>query len=103
MPDFPGALDDSSVGALHHLVLHGAEVGLSVVLSGRRPESLGIAVLDHTYDACLRVPTAPGGDLVDSYGGVSWVFHPDLGPLDPHVAHQVQTQVGRRAAQRDAT
>ena len=73
-----------------------------MVLSGRRPESLGIAVLDLVRDPCLRVPTAPGGDLVDAFGGVSWVFHPDLGPDDPWLAERVQDAVRRRVAERDA-
>ncbi|WP_148611938.1 TerD family protein [Nocardioides rubriscoriae] len=103
VPDFPGGLDDSSVAAVHQLVAHGADCGVNVVLSGRRPESLGIAVLDLVHDLCLRVPTAPGGDLVDSYGGVSWVFHPDLGPDDPFVAERVQDAVTRRVTERDRT
>ena len=103
VPDFPNGLDDSSVNALHQLVTHGARVGLNVVVSGRRPESLGIAVLDLLHDLCLRVPTAPGGDLVDAYGGVSWVFHPDLGPDDPFVADRVQATVSRRVTDRDRT
>ncbi|MFB9311699.1 hypothetical protein, partial [Nocardioides plantarum] len=102
LPDFPGALDDSSVAAVHQLVTHGADCGVSVVLSGRRTESLGIPVLDLVRDLCLRVPSAPGGDLVDSYGGVSWTFHPDLGPDDPFVAERVQDAVRRRVAERDA-
>lgn len=102
LPDFPGALDESSVAAVHQLITQGAESGVSVVLSGRRPESLGIAVLDFLYDACLRVPTAPGGDLVDAYGGVTWVFHPDLGPDDPRDVQVVQDAVRRKVAQRDA-
>jgi stress response protein SCP2 len=101
LPDFPGALDESSVAAVHQLITHGAEHGVSVVLSGRRPESLGIAVLDFLYDACLRIPTAPGGDLVDGFGGVSWVFHPDLGPDDPFTAEQVRDVLQRRVAERD--
>jgi hypothetical protein len=101
LPDFPGALDDSSVAAVHRLVTHGADCGVSVVLSGRRPESLGIAVLDLVHDACLRVPTAPGGDLVDAFGGVQWVFHPDLGPDDPLLAQRVDDVVARRVAERD--
>ncbi|WP_134766745.1 TerD family protein [Nocardioides sp. 1609] len=101
LPDFPNGLDDASVTAVHQLVLHGAEAGLSVVLSGRRPESLGIAVLDLLHDSCLRVPTAPGGDLVDAFGGVTWVFHPDLGPDDPFVDDRVQATVRRRIAERD--
>ena len=102
LPDFPGALDDSSVAAVHQLVTHGADCGVSVVLSGRRTESLGIPVLDLVRDLCLRVPCAPGGDLVDAYGGVSWTFHPDLGPDDPFVAERVQDAVRRRVAERDA-
>ncbi|WP_340537269.1 TerD family protein [Nocardioides sp. GXZ039] len=101
IPDFPHGLDDSSVTAVHQLVLNGAEAGLNLVLSGRRPESLGIAVLDLLYDSCIRVPTAPGGDLIDAFGGVNWVFHPDLGPDDPIVADQVQATVSRRVAERD--
>lgn len=101
LPDFPGGLDESSVAAVHQLVAHGADCGVSVVISGRRPESLGIAVLDFLFDSCLRVPTAPGGDLVDSYGGVTWVFHPDLGPDDPRIAQVVQDTVSRKVAERD--
>lgn len=101
LPDFPGGLDDSSVNAVHQLVTHGPAVGVNVVLSGRRPESLGIAILDLLYDSCLRIPTAPGGDLVDAFGGVSWVFHPDLGPDDPAVAERVQATVRRKVAERD--
>jgi hypothetical protein len=101
LPDFPGALDESSVAAVHQLITHGADHGVSVMLSGRRPESLGIAVLDFLYDACLRIPTAPGGDLVDGFGGVSWVFHPDLGPDDPFTADQVRDVLQRRVAERD--
>ena len=101
LPDFPGALDESSVAGVHRLVTHGASCGVTVVLSGRRPESLGIAALDLVHDACLRVPTAPGGDLVDAYGGVGWVFHPDLGPDDPFLAERVDGVVRRRVAERD--
>jgi hypothetical protein len=100
--DFPAGLDESSVTAVHQLVVHGADAGVDVVLSGRRPESLGIAALDLVHDLCLRVPTTPGGDLVDTYGGVSWVFHPDLGPDDPFVAQRVQDVVARRVSERDA-
>ncbi|MEO9324140.1 TerD family protein [Nocardioides sp. C4-1] len=101
LPDFPGALDESSVNAVHQLVTHGAELGVSVVISGRRPESLGIAVLDFLHEACLRIPSEPGGDLVDAYGGVGWIFHPDLGPDDPRTAQVVNEAVTRRVADRD--
>ncbi|QCW51892.1 TerD family protein [Nocardioides dongxiaopingii] len=101
LPDFPSGLDDASVAAVHQLVLNGAQAGLNVVLSGRRPQSLGIPVLDLLHDSCLRVPTAPGGDLVDAFGGVTWVFHPDLGPDDPFVDDRVQATVRRRIAERD--
>lgn len=101
LPDFPGALDDSSVHAVHQLVAHGADCGVSVVLSGRRTESLGIPVLDLVRDLCLRIPTTPGGDLVDAFGGVAWTFHPDLGPDDPFLAQRVQETLSRKVAERD--
>ncbi|MCW2815456.1 MAG: stress protein [Nocardioides sp.] len=101
LPDFPGALDESSVAAVHQLVVHGAEHGVDVVLSGRRPASLGIPALDLLHASCLRIPTAPGGDLVDAFGGVSWVFHPDLGPDDPRDEQHVHDTLARRVAERD--
>ncbi|GAA5147331.1 hypothetical protein GCM10023340_19600 [Nocardioides marinquilinus] len=100
--DFPGGLDDSAVNGLAHLVRRGPDAGVSVVLAGRRPASLGIAVLDLVHESCLRVPTTPGGDLVDAYGGVTWVFHPDLGPADPFTADRVRATVDLRVAERDA-
>lgn len=99
--DFPGGLDDSSVGLVHRLVQYGPACGVNVVLSGRRPQSLGIPILDVIHESCLRVPTAPGGDLVDAYGGVTWVFHPDLGADDPGVRQRVQATVDQHAALRD--
>ncbi len=96
VPDFPHGLDDAAVAAVQQLVTHGADAGLDLVLSGRRPQALGVPLLDLLHDACLRVPSAPGGDLVDSFGGVGWIFHPDLGPDDPSVAERLDDALRRR-------
>ncbi|MCL2090800.1 MAG: TerD family protein [Micrococcales bacterium] len=101
LPDFPHGLDDSSVMAVQQLAATGEAAGVNVVFSGRRPEGLGIPVLEMIHGSCLSLPTAPGGDLTDVFGGVSWVFHPDTGPDDPFLAERVQVAVTRRVAGRD--
>ncbi len=91
--DFPVGLDEST---LHHLVTvieHGPRLGVHVLVTGTHAESLGLPVLDWVRSLFLRVPSVPGGDLVDGFGGVDWTFLPDAGPADPQALAGVLLRV----------
>ena len=62
-------------------------------MTGTHAESLGLPLLDWLRSLFLRVPSVPGGDLVDGFGGVDWTFLPDAGPADPQVLVGVLDQV----------
>lgn len=79
-PDLPTGLDESGLQAIYRLATHQAGMGVQLVVAGNAPEPLGMPMLDGIFEACLRLPSGAGGDLVDSFGGVEWVFVPDLGP-----------------------
>lgn len=80
--DFPTGLDESTVAMLRRLALGGSGGAVQIVLTGRASQPMGIPMLDDIYESSLRLPSAPGGDLTDGFGGVDWVFVPDLGPAD---------------------
>lgn len=78
--DHPTGLDESAVRSLHRILTDGPPTGVQVVTSGAHSEAMGIPLLELIHQMFLRIPSAPGGDLVDGYGGVDWTFVPDLGP-----------------------
>jgi hypothetical protein len=91
--DFPVGLDEST---LHHLVTvieHGPRLGVHLLVTGAYAESLGLPLLDWLRSLFLRVPSVPGGDLVDGFGGVDWTFLPDAGPPDPQALAGVLDRV----------
>ena len=91
--DFPVGLDEST---LHHLVTvieHGPRLGVHLLVTGTHAESLDLPLLDWLRSLFLRVPSVPGGDLVDGFGGVDWTFLPDAGPADPQLLVGVLDQV----------
>ncbi|WP_370246480.1 TerD family protein [Nocardioides sp.] len=96
LTDLPGVLDESSVARLHQVLLQGPGLGTGLVLAGRDPAPLGLPVLDAMRQSCLRITPTPGGDLTDGFGGVDWIFHPDLGPADPDTATRVQSTLAAR-------
>lgn len=79
-PDLPTGLDESSLQAIHRLCTQQAGMGVQLLLSGSVPGALGVPLLESIFEQCLRLPSGPGGDLVDAFGGIEWVFVPDLGP-----------------------
>ena len=81
--DFPTGLDESGLRCVHRLINDGPRFGVHVAVSGTHSEALGIPLLELLHEQFLRIPTAPGGDLVDAFGGVGWTFLPDYGPEDP--------------------
>ncbi len=53
---------------------------MTVLASGAPTRGLGIPALESLEQEFLRIPSAPGGDLVDGFAGTAWTFHPDIGP-----------------------
>jgi hypothetical protein len=80
--DFPHGLDDRCLGLVNRIAQAGGPVGVQIVFTGDRVEHPGNAVVARLQDESLRLTSTPGGDLVDAYGEVDWVFIPDSGPDD---------------------
>lgn len=78
--DHPTGLDESAARSLHRILTDGPPTGVQTVVTGSHSEALGVPILELLHQLFLRIPSAPGGDLVDGYGGVDWTFVPDLGP-----------------------
>lgn len=73
--------------------------GVQVVLTGpdRSPQVGSPAeqrLLQAVWGSALRLPSARGGQLADSFANVSWTFLPDLGPGDPGVLARLLGEVG---------
>lgn len=101
LTDVPGGLDEASIERLHRLLAQGPGLGTGLVLAGRDPAPLALPVLEAMHRSCLRITPTPGGDLTDGFGGVDWIFHPDLGPSDPDTATRVQSTLSARTADPD--
>jgi len=80
--DVPTGLGEAAVHHLHRLVTHGPALGFQVLFTGSPIVALELPALALLQESCLRLPSAPGGDLVDGFGGVDWTFVPDEGPDD---------------------
>lgn len=82
LTDFPTGLDETAVRAVQRLVMDGPSAGVQLLMTGTTSRSLDVPLLERVYDACLRLPSGPGGELTDGYGEVDWRFVPDPGPGD---------------------
>jgi hypothetical protein len=91
--DFPTGLDESTLHGIRTLATEGPQYGVQVLATGSHRPGLGIPLLDVLYAGFLKLPSEPGGDLVDAYGGVNWVFHPDLGPADPSLLRRALSRL----------
>ncbi len=87
--DLPTGLDESTLLHLLAVIEHGPALGVHVLVTGSHTESLGIGLIDQLHARFLRLPSAPGGDLVDGFGRVDWAFLPDPGPSDDAILTQV--------------
>lgn len=107
--DVPTGWDAAVLPLVHQLTTTGLS-GVQVILSGPgRPPRLGgedgpVDAVSHllglVWREAMRLPSAPGGDLADSFAGVRWTFLPDLGPDDPDL---VRTVMGGRVDGWDAS
>lgn len=73
--------------------------GVQVILTGpdRSPRAGSPAeqrLLEAIWGSALRLPSARGGQLADSFAGVSWTFLPDLGPTDADVLARLLGEIG---------
>ena len=91
--DFPFGLDESTLHNLVTVIEHGPRLGVHLLVTGTHAESLDLPLLDWLRSLFLRVPSVPGGDLVDGFGGVDWTFLPDAGPADPQMLVGLLDQV----------
>lgn len=108
LTDVPTGWDAGVLPLVHRLTTAGP-TGVQVVLSGPgRPPRLGAEgdpldaashLLELVWREAMRLPSAPGGDLADTFAGVHWTFLPDLGPDD---ADLVRTVMGGRVDGWDA-
>jgi hypothetical protein len=87
--DFPTGLDEVTLRHLVTVLEQGPQLGVHVMVTGTHAESLDLDLLEWLRQFFLRVPSVPGGDLVDGFGGVQWTFLPDAGPTDPRVLDDV--------------
>jgi len=81
--DFPAGLDEDTLQRVVRLIEAGPPMGVQVMVTGSHSEALELPLLAFLHQLFLRVPSVPGGDLVDGFGRVEWTFLPDAGPADP--------------------
>ncbi len=80
--DFPHGLDDRCLRLVNRIAQAGGPVGVQIVFTGDRVAHPAHSAVARLQDVSLRLTCTPGGDLVDAYGEVDWVFIPDPGPED---------------------
>jgi len=81
--DFPTGLDEGTLRQLVHLIEDGPRFGVQLMVTGSHSDAIDLPLLAYLHQLFLRVPSVPGGDLVDGFGQVQWTFLPDAGPADP--------------------
>ncbi|HYU86065.1 MAG TPA: TerD family protein [Kribbellaceae bacterium] len=81
--DFPTGLDEDTLRRVVRLIEAGPPLGVQVMVTGSHSEGLDLPLLAFLRQLFLRIPSVPGGDLVDGFGQIEWTFLPDAGPAYP--------------------